>query len=133
MKKALLVIGTLFLVGSPFIHLEANTTGENYSESESDIYRNGQTKLILKDGIGRIVHKEQEIVKLYDIENGKIILHMANSENESRPDLELIIENDGEFLSCAQCGYFGLSMHWIKDHKNSRVSRLWKFLNNDNL
>jgi hypothetical protein len=114
MKKTLLVIGTLFLVGSPFVHLEANTTGENASESESDIYRNGQTKLILKDGIGRIVHKEQEIVKHYDIENGRIILHMANTENESRPDLELIIENNGEILSCAQCGYFGLSMYWIR-------------------
>lgn len=80
-----------------------------------------------------IVHREQEIVKHYDIENGKVILHMANTENESRPDLELIIENNGEILSCAQCGYFGLSMHWVRDHKSSRVSRLWKFLNNDNL
>jgi hypothetical protein len=109
MKKTLLALGTLFLVSYPLVHLESNA-----SENESETYRNGQTKLILKNGIGRIVHKEQEIVKHYDIENEKVILHMANTENESRPDLELIIENNGEILSCAQCGYFGLSMYWIR-------------------
>ncbi|MBW3695138.1 hypothetical protein EK599_05505 [Vibrio sp. T187] len=90
----------------------------------SGVYENTQndSALIFQKGLVEYRTIEGSVTRSYRVEDDLINIELAASSRETRDDLVMRIQQDGEFLTCNMCPAYLMSNIWKKAPDQSAMN-----------